>query len=54
MTGLGSRLEWMDHSVSPRMQMRQVKVGPVQVEDYVVTTVFRSPGSEGTLFMEDN
>lgn len=34
--------------------MRQIKIGPVLVEDYLVTTVYRSPGSERTFLMEEN
>lgn len=33
--------------------MRHIKVDPVQVEDYLVTSIFRSPGSEVTFLMEE-
>lgn len=37
----------MHSSIFFRMQMRVTKIGPVQVGEYLVTSVFRAPGSEG-------
>lgn len=46
-TVIGGRLGEMHLSISFGMRMRHTKMGPVQVGEYLVTSVFSSPGPEG-------